>query len=123
MLRGGATVKEVAHAYGRTDRCIRKIRLKHAQTGTTEDKPRSGRPLVLLKQQKKIIYRKVRATLKIVYAQLAAEATLVNLDGTLMKLPSRSTLYRVLKRRSLTNYYCKTRPNLTARHARAPCVR
>jgi hypothetical protein len=29
MLGGGATVKEVAHAYGRTDRCIRKIHQKY----------------------------------------------------------------------------------------------
>jgi transposase-like protein len=47
MLDGGVSVKEVARAHGRSDRCIRKIRQKHRQTGTTQDKPRSGRPPVL----------------------------------------------------------------------------
>ena len=53
MLNGGCTVKEVAAAYGRTDRCIRKLRLKYHQTVTTVDKPRSGRPPILSLSQKK----------------------------------------------------------------------
>jgi transposase len=82
MLDGGVSVKEVAHAYGRSDRCIRKIRQKYRQkyrqTGTTKDKPRSGRPPVLSLAQKKIIYRKVRAAPKIEYSELAQEAIFVN---------------------------------------------
>jgi hypothetical protein len=35
MLNGGIPVKEVALAYGRSDRCIRKIRQKYHQTGIT----------------------------------------------------------------------------------------
>ena len=96
MLAGGVTVKEVAHAYGRTDRCIRKIRQKYRQTGSTDDLPRSGRPPTLSKQQKKIIYRKVRTAPKIEYLQLAQEAIFVNAEGTPSKPLSRSTLYRAL---------------------------
>jgi transposase len=70
MLHSGETVKEVAHAYGRTDRCIRKIHPKYRQTGTTKDKPRSGRPPVLSHAQKKVIYRIVRAAPKIEYSEL-----------------------------------------------------
>jgi uncharacterized protein (DUF433 family) len=55
MLQNGATVKEVAHTYGCTNCCICKIYQKYYQTGTTQDKPYSGWPLVLLLAQKKII--------------------------------------------------------------------
>jgi transposase len=70
MLQSSATVKEAAHAYSRTDRCIRKIHQKYRQTGTTQDKSLLGRPPVLSLAQKKIIYRKVRATPKIEYLEL-----------------------------------------------------
>jgi hypothetical protein len=70
-----------------------------------------------LKQQKKIIYRKVRAALKIEYLQLAKEAIFVNAEGTPSKPPSRSTLYRALKRRGLTNYKAKKRLKFTRAYA------
>jgi transposase len=117
MLNSGATPKEVAEAYGRTERCIRDLRKKYAQTGTTADKPRSGRPPILSPHQKRIIYRKARAAPKIEYSDLAEATTFVNAEGTPSKPPSRSTLYRILKRRGLTNCRCKKRPKLTARHA------
>jgi transposase len=102
MLAGGCTVVEVAKAYGRSDRCIRDLRTKYHQTGTTADKPRSGRPPVLSPHQKTIIYRKTRAAPNIEYSELAKEGVFVNPDGTSSKPPSRSTLYRVLKGRGLT---------------------
>lgn len=118
MIDSGCSVKEAASAYARTERCIRDLMKKHHQTGTVEDKPRSGRPPILSLSQKKIIYRKARAAPKIEYTELAQESVFVNAEGTPSKPPSRSTLYRVLKRRGLTNYRCKTRPKLTAKHAR-----
>ena len=117
MLLAGATVKEVAHHYSRTDRCIRKIHQKYRKTGIIQDKPRSGRPPVLSLAQKKIIYRKARAAPKIEYLELAKEATFVNTQGTPSKPPSRSTLYRFLKARGLTNFPCKKRPKLNRGHA------
>jgi transposase len=71
MLAGGCTVPEVAKVYGRSDCCIRDLRTKYHQTGTTADKARSGRPPVLLLHQKKIICRKARAHPKIEYSKLA----------------------------------------------------
>ncbi|KAF1923518.1 uncharacterized protein M421DRAFT_104392 [Didymella exigua CBS 183.55] len=118
LLAGGCTVKEAADAYGRTERCIRDLRKKYTTTGTTEDKPRSGRPPILSLSQKKIIYRKARAAPKIEYSDLAKEAVYVNAEGTPSKPPSRSTLYRVLKQQGLTNLYCKKRLKLTAKHAK-----
>jgi transposase len=117
MLQGGMTVQEVAAAIQRSERAIRDLRLKYRQTGSVQDKPRSGRPPVLSKQQKKIIYREVRAALKIEYSQLAKEAIFVNAEGTPSKPPSHSTLYRALKRHSLTNYKAKKRLKFTCAHA------
>jgi transposase len=74
MLQGGCTVHECAEAYSRTVRCIRDLRKKYITTGTTQDKPRSGRPSMLLLLQKKIIYRKARAAPKIEYSELAAHS-------------------------------------------------
>jgi transposase-like protein len=58
MLKSGMTVLEVARAIQRGERTIRDLRAKYRQTGSVQDKPRSGRPPVLSKQQKKIIYRR-----------------------------------------------------------------
>jgi transposase len=117
MLQSSATVKEVAHAYGCTNRCIRKIYQKYRQTGTTQDKPRSGQPPVLSLAQKKIIYRKVRAAPKIEYSELQHESIFVNLEGTLSKPPSHSTLYQELRRCGLTNHKAKKRPKINPGHA------
>jgi transposase len=71
MLTGGVAVKEVAHAYGRIDRCIQNICQKYRQTGSTNDLPCSGRPPILSEQQRKTVYRKVCAASKMEYLQLA----------------------------------------------------
>jgi transposase len=115
MLQGRMTVQEVAAAIQRSERAI--LRLKYRQTGSVQDKPRSGRPPILSKQLKKIIYRKLRAAPKIEYSQLAKEAIFVNAEGTPSKPPSRSTLYWALTRRGLTNYKAKKRSKFTCAHA------
>jgi transposase len=117
MLQSDATVKEVAHAYGRTNRCICKIHQKYRQTGTTQDKTCSGRPLVLSLAQKKIIYKKVRAAPKIEYSELQHESMFVNHEGTPLKPPSCSTSYWELRRRGLTNHKAKKRPKFNYGHA------
>jgi transposase len=117
MLAAGCTCAEAARVYGRTERCIRDIRTKYAKTGTTEDRPRSGRPPVLSLSQKKITYRKARAAPKIEYSELAQVGVFVNTEGIPSKPPSRSTLYRFLRRRRLINYRAKVRPQLNRIHA------
>jgi hypothetical protein len=62
--------------------------------------------------------RKARAALKIKYLELAKEGEVGNADRTTLKLLSYCTLYRVLKRKGLTNYCYKKRPKLTCKHAR-----
>jgi transposase len=117
MLKSRMTVPEVVRAIQRGERTIRDLRAKYRQTGSVQDKPRSGRPPVLSKQQKKIIYRKVRSTPKMEYSVLQEDATFVNAEGTPLKPPSRSTSYRELRRRGLTNHKAKKRPKLTWAHA------
>jgi transposase len=104
MLYSGMGVVEVAKHYGRTERCIQNLRTQYSQTGTTKDKPRSGRPPILSLYQKKIIYRKARAAPKLEYSELAKVGTVVNADGTPSKPPSHATLYRTLKIQGLSNY-------------------
>jgi transposase len=113
MLKGGMTVPEVARAIHRSECNVRHLCLKYHQTGTIQNKPCSGQPPVLLKPQKKIIYRKVRFTPKIEYSALQQEAIFVNTEGTLSKPPSHSTLYSELQRRGLTNHKAKKRPKFT----------
>jgi transposase len=117
MLRGGYTTAEVANAYGRTDRAIRDLRKKYTQTGSVQDKPRSGRPPMLSTQQKKILYRKARSKPKIEYSKLCKDGIFVDTEGTPTKAPSRTTLYRLLKGRGLTNHRCKKRPKFNCGHA------
>jgi transposase len=122
MLQTGATVKEAAASISRSERAVRDLRTKYRQTGRIDYKPCTGRPPVLSKQQKKIIYRKVRTAPKIEYSELAKEAMLMNTEGTASKPPSRSTLYRALKRRSITNHKAKERPKFNRGHA-ALCLK
>jgi transposase len=117
MLRGGCTVSEVTTHFQRGDQTIRDLKRKYNSTTTTQDKPRSGRPPMLSLHQKKIIYRKIRGKPKTTYKELAEVGTRVNVDGTFEKTPSRSTLYRYLKRRGITKYRCKKRPKLNRGHA------
>ncbi|XP_014558805.1 hypothetical protein COCVIDRAFT_71031, partial [Bipolaris victoriae FI3] len=47
MLRAGASFKEVGKAFYRDPSAIRKLQKKFNLTGSTNDKPRSGRPSIL----------------------------------------------------------------------------
>jgi transposase len=111
------STKELAAEFGRSESSIKYTIQTYSKLPTTHEQPRSGRPPTLSLNQKKIIYRKVRAAPKIEYSELAEHGVFVNKEGSLSKPPSRSTLYRVLKRRGLTNHRCKVRPKLTRVHA------
>jgi transposase len=119
MLTAGATRAEVAAAFGRSRQCIGRLVTKYNTTHSVQDKPRSGRPYILSRRQQKLIYRIARRTPKIEYRELANTTALILPDGTTVNVPSRSTLYRVLRRHSLTNHRAKRRPKLTRRHALA----
>jgi transposase len=110
-------VKELAAEFGRSEGAIKYTIRIYAKRGITQEQPCSSRPPILLLHQKKIIYRKIRATLKIECSELSQVAVLVNPDRTTSKPPSRSTLYRLMKRRGLTNFRCKKRPKLNCGHA------
>jgi transposase len=115
----GATLNELVAEFGRSMSAIRYTLRTYANTTNPIDKPRSGRPPVLSRHQKKILYRAVRATPKIEYSELVKAVQLMNPDGTLSKPPSHDTLYRELKRQCLTNLRAKKRPKLTRGHALA----
>jgi hypothetical protein len=117
MIVSGCSITEAAEAYGWPVRTIHHLYKKYLQTGTTQDRPCRGRPPVLSVNQKKIIYRKACAAPKIEYSKLIEEGVFVNADGTPSKLPSKSTLYHVLKKHGPTNYRCEVRPKLNRRHA------
>jgi transposase len=110
-------VRELADEFERGVQTIRDTIKRWNLHQTTSDLPRSGRKPMLSLHQKKLIYRKARAQPKIEYENLVEVGTFVNADGTLSKAPSRSTLYRCLKERGLTNYRCKKRPKLNQGHA------
>jgi transposase len=114
----GVSRAELVEEYGRSKRAIKYTIKTYAHLLTTKDKPCSGRPYMLLPRQKKILLRKARGALKIEYAELAKAVQVVLLEGTPLTLPSKTTLYRELKRHGLSNYRCKKRPLLTRARAR-----
>jgi hypothetical protein len=78
-------VRELAAEFGRSEGVI-KYRYRYtigtyANTGTTQERPRSGRPSRLSLHQKKLIYRKARAAPRIEYPELARVSVLVQPDG------------------------------------------
>jgi transposase len=108
----GVSLTELAAEFRRSKSTIHDTLKRYKLHATTSDLPRSGRPPILSLRQKKIIYRKARAAPKIEYSNLIKEATFVNAEGLPLKPPSRSTLYRTLKRRNLTNHRSKKRLKL-----------
>jgi transposase len=79
----GCSITEAAEAHGRPVRTIHHLYKKYLQTGTTQDRPCSGRPPVLSVNQKKIIYQKACAAPKIEYSKLIEERVFVNADALL----------------------------------------
>jgi transposase len=114
----GVSIAELVEEFGRSKRAIKYTIKTYAHLSTTKDKPRSGRPPMLSPRQKKILLRKARGAPKIEYAELAKAVQVVLPEDTPSKLPSKSTLYRELKRQRITNYRCKKRPLLTRARAR-----
>jgi transposase len=113
----GVTVRELAAEFGRSESAIKYTIRTYTRTGKTQEQPRSGRPPMLSLHQKKIIYQKARAAPKIEYSELAKHGVFVKPDGTTLKPPSRTTLYRILKGRGLTNFPCKKRLKFNCGHA------
>ena len=60
--------------FGRTENAIRYTIRTYTTTTTTQERPRSGRPPILLARTKKLIYRKARAEPKATYVELAETA-------------------------------------------------
>ena len=118
----GVSLTELAAEFRRSKSTIHDTLKRYKLHATTSDLPRSGRPPLLSLPQKKIIYRKARAAPKIEYSNLIKEATFVNVEGLPLKPPSRSTLYRTLKRWNLTNNRCKKRPKMNQGHALTSAV-
>jgi transposase len=115
----GCSTAELAAEFGCSARTVRRT-LQEAPTHHNGlETPRSGRPSILSGREERVIYRAVRAAPKIEYKELREVTTLHYPDGTTSKPPSRSTLYRMLKRRGLTNHKAKKRPKLTRAHALA----
>jgi transposase len=56
MINSGCSITEAAETYERPVCTIHYLYKKYLQTGTTQDRPRSGRPPVLSVNQEKIIY-------------------------------------------------------------------
>jgi len=70
----GCTVKDLAEEFGRSENAIRYTIHTYANTTTTQERPRPGRPPILSARTQKLIYRKARSKPKITYAELAKAA-------------------------------------------------
>jgi transposase len=98
MVQTGMRLGEVAVVFGRSPQCIGRVVKKYNTTGTVQDKPRGGRPPVLSRHQKMLVKRKAHASSRLEYKQLAEAGMVARSDGTTIKPPSRSTLYRAVKK-------------------------
>jgi hypothetical protein len=117
QLTAGATTREVAEYHSRSQRAIQKLWKLYTTTGTTDNLPRSGRPPVLSDTQKKLLHREARKNPRITYAELSKAACITAIDSTTTPPPSRSTIYRALKKLQLRCHRAKKRPKLTRKHA------
>ena len=113
----GVPVKELMEEFGCSKSAIKYTTRTYTST-STHDKPRSGRPYMLSRHQQKLVFRKLRATPKISYSELAEAAQVISPGGTPSKPPSRNTLARAIKRQGITHARCKERPKLTPTRAK-----
>ena len=125
LRESGVSVTKLAARYNRSESAIRYTIKTYTSRSTTQEQPRSGRPSVLSRHQQKLVYRAARKTPKLEYHDLQKAAPLVDLDTPTQKPPSRSTLYRCLKRQGLTNHRTKrvSLPSSEARGKRQSEVR
>jgi transposase len=117
--KAGCSAASSAAEFGCSERTVRRTLQEASTHHNGLEKPRSGRPSILSEHEERCIYRAVRAAPKIEYKELLEVTTIHYPDGTTSKPPSRSTLYRMLKRRGLTNFKAKKRPKLTRARALA----
>ena len=94
-LQAGCKAREVAEELGVSDRSIRNLYKKFRTTGTTQDRPRSGRPGVLSAGQKQMMQREYQQDPSTTYSEL--QAMVHEPDDAAALLPSRATVYRALK--------------------------
>jgi transcriptional antiterminator len=89
---------ELAAEFSCSARTVRRTLQEASTHHNGLEKPRSGRLSILLEHEERRIYWAVRAAPKTEYKELLKVTTIYYLDRTTLKLPSRSTLYRMLKR-------------------------
>ncbi|OCK73154.1 hypothetical protein K432DRAFT_313566, partial [Lepidopterella palustris CBS 459.81] len=110
----GYPARKLADEYGVTRQCINATLRRWKKHKTTTSLPRSGRLPILSRRQKRLLYQAARQNPKIEYQKLWEKAGLLEHPHP----PSRSTMYRSLKKDGLTNHRCKKRPKMNAGHAK-----
>jgi transposase len=109
----GVTNKDLAAEYGVHRNTISSTIKRWTDHHTLESLPRSGRPEITTRREKRMLVRMARRYPKIKYIMLMEEAGLLRGHYT----PSRRTITRLLKRAGLTNHRCAMRPKFNARVA------
>jgi transposase len=106
----GCTHKEIAQEFSCAKRTVIRTINRWKNHNTVTSLPRSGRPEVLNRAQKRAVVRFTRRLPKVEYIDLQKE--------TETKHVSRATLYRLLKKHSITKYRAKRRPKLDRDHTK-----
>jgi transposase len=100
---------ELAREFDVHPSCVYKTIKRWSDHKTLKSLPRSGRPEKLNRREKRAAIRAARQAPKIEYKPLIIEAE--------VEYVSKATIYRLLKKKGLTNHRCKKRPKFSAGHA------
>lgn len=110
-LDAGVSYQELMEEFRVNRSTIWRTKQRQNLHNTTQELPRSGRPPILSDRSNRQLYRIVRTTPKIEYTELASE-----LGWHTTTTPSRSTLYRAIKRMKLKKFPCKKKPLITKKN-------
>ena len=110
----GASIQNLAEEFGCHRNTISKTINRYKQHNTLRSLPRTGRPEATTVREKRVLYQIARKIPKINYRNLRDDAGLQHQQ----KPPSRTTMYRILKKKGLINHRSATRPKLDESHAR-----
>lgn len=109
MLEAGLSQRAVARRFKTSHGAVAEVLKRFRETGTVKNKPRSGRPSVLNRAQKRYILRMIRRDRSISWDALVSE-----FDGEV----SQSTIRRVIKYHYKRKWKAMERPKLDANKAR-----
>ena len=120
-VEAGVRTKEIANELSCSQRVVQKVWKRWTLIGSTTIAPRTGRPAILTRRQKRLLLRYTRKYPKIEYCDLMYHVRVWPLNHDYPTV-SRRTIYRALTQISLKNFRSRRRPRIKKATSKLRCA-